>query len=122
MKQILFLVLIAFVMAGRVQAQPKALRFESKTIEPYMNADGTGVFADLLKSAFAYLPQYQIQVVSGATELSLSKDLKANSIDGAIAVYGKQFSFACLSTPLFRFHTAAISLKSRKLKIESLSI
>lgn len=89
--------------------------------EPHFIERGnTGIFTDLVKEAFALLPQYQLTFRHGMSVKRVIQELKNGGIDAGPNVFGPDVK-GHMSEPLFRFTDVAVSLKSRNLVIRELS-
>jgi len=114
------LVLLALIiLAPLVCAQE--VKIGVGNFKPYFDGK-SGLFTDLIEEVFKEMPQYQLKI--SATPMSnyrLLEELNAGAIDGAANIFLGDKIKGCLSDPFFRYDDVVITLKKRKIKIDSIA-
>jgi polar amino acid transport system substrate-binding protein len=117
MRRLLIVALI--ILASQVSAQQ--IKVGVGNFKPYFDGK-SGLFTDLIEEVFKEMPQYQLKI--SATPMSnyrLLEELNAGTIDGAANIFLGDKIKGCLSDPFFRYDDVVITLKKRRIKIDTIA-
>ena len=115
-------VILALFIFGTSEAGAKEISVGMGNYEPYYIAKGdTGIFPDILKAVFRYMPDHQPKFLFGRPNKRLWKDFENGKIDAVANVFDSAKLEGCKSDPVFRFRDIAISKTDRNLELHGLS-
>ena len=105
-----------------VGLQAKEVTIAMGNFEPYyIEEHNTGIFADIITSTFAHLPDYDVKFIYGYSNQGLWDSFNAGKVDAASNVFDSIDIDGCRSEPVFRFRDVAVTKASKKLVVDSLS-
>ena len=117
----IYFAVFIFVMPAGV-AKSDELVIGLGRISPYYIEKGdTGIFTDLIKKTFAYLPEYKLKFLYGMSNKRLWSELKVGRIDGAPNIKDFVKFDGCRSALIFRFSDIAVTWKERNIVLNSIS-
>jgi len=90
--------------------------------KPYYIAEGkTGIFTDLVKAVFRYIPNYEPEFIFGRPNKRLWIEFKQGKVDGIANLPSSEELGGCKTNPVFRFRDVAVTIASKNLTISNVS-
>ncbi|HXA47041.1 MAG TPA: transporter substrate-binding domain-containing protein [Burkholderiaceae bacterium] len=113
--------MLVSAMALLPRAMAQELKIGVGNFKPYFDGN-TGLFTDLIVEVFKEMPQYQTKISpTPMSNYRLLEELNAGAIDGAANIFLGDKINGCLSEPFFRYDDVVITLKKRKIIINSIA-
>ena len=121
MRKIGYMLLVTLLVMGiSVTGLAKELVIGAGNWQPYYDPEHeSGLDLELVKAAFALLPQYTFTFEYAGIS-RLLKDLDAGRLDAAVNILSKDTDVH-LSEPFFRYTNVAVTLKKNNVVIESIA-
>lgn len=114
-------ILMLIIIFTPVPASAKGLSVGLGNFKPYfIREQNSGLFTEIIKETFSLMPQYKIIFKWDRPLKRLAYELDNGKLDAAALIISKSDN-TYLSEPIFRFTDVAVTLKSRKLVISSIS-